>query len=134
MPRIQRFFVFLVLFMVTACSAARTPEPEATTAPVPAIAEISPNLGRMGEAYPIQATIRGHGFAEEGNVVTFGGIPTGPLPSTEDGTMITFWVPKEAPSKGEVPPMILTAGKYEVTVTTPAGTSEPVTFQLIRGD
>jgi hypothetical protein len=77
--------------------------------------------------------IEGSGFAEEGNIVTFGGILSEALPSTEDGTRITFWVPKEAPSPGEAPPMVLDPGEYEVSVTTPDGTSDPVLFTLTRG-
>ena len=82
----------------------------------------------------IEVIIEGTGFVEEGNIVTFGGIPSKALASTDGGTRITFWVPKEVPSTGEVPPMILDPGEYEVTVTTPSGTSEPVTFILTRGE
>ena len=81
----------------------------------------------------IQVTIQGTGFAAEGNIVTFGGIPTEGIASAEGGTRITFWVPKEVPSAGEAPPMVLDPGEYDVTVTTPTGTTEPVVFILTRG-
>ena len=64
--------------------------------------------------------------------VTFGDIPSRGLPSSQGGTQITFWVPKEAPSTGEAPPRILEPGRYPVTVTTTRGTSEPVMFTLIE--
>ena len=73
-------------------------------------------------------------WAETGNTVTFAGIPSDKLSSSENGTLITFWVPKEAPSSGEAPPMVLTPGEYPVTVTTPHGTSEPFLFTLTPGD
>ena len=51
------------------------------------------------------------------------------LPST-DGTEIIVNIPKQMPSRGEVPPLVLAPGNYSVTVTTPAGTSNALTFRL----
>jgi hypothetical protein len=96
----------------------------------PQLIEIVPASGPAGAAYPLQATIRGTGFAPAGNVVEFGPLRIPDLPS--DGTRITFHVPKAMPSRGEVPPLILTPGEYRVTVTTPSGTSNALTFTLTR--
>lgn len=67
-----------------------------------------------------------------GNTVTFGSVQVPDLPSP-DGRHIDFFVPKEVPSRSEVPPMVLPHGEYSVTVTTQAGTSGPVVFTLTRG-
>jgi hypothetical protein len=66
-----------------------------------------------------------------GNTVTFGPVQIPDLPSP-DGQHITFFVPKEVPSSGEVPPMVLPYGEYPVTVTTLAGTSVAIRFTLTR--
>jgi len=134
MLRFRRVCLFLFLSVVWGC--AKTPPPETGAGPSAdlAITGLSPSSGPAGDAYPIQVTLEGRGFADTGNVVTFGDIPSQSLPSSAGGTRITFWVPKEVPSTGEVPPMVLSPGEYEVTVTTPAGTSEPVMFTLTRGE
>lgn len=106
------------------------PEVEPGTGPV--ITALVPAAGPAGEAYPIRMVIEGRGFNETGNIVTFGSIRSRGLPSSQGGTRITFWVPKEVPSTGEAPPRILEPGRYPVTVTTTRGTSEPVTFTLIE--
>jgi hypothetical protein len=98
----------------------------------PQLIDIVPASGPAGEAYPIQATIRGTGFLPAGNVVEFGPVKLPDLPST-GGVRITFSVPKLVPSRGEVPPMVLTEGDYRVTVTTAAGTSNALIFRLTRG-
>ena len=116
------------------CAGVQPPGPGAEPEGGPSITRLSPASGQAGDAYPIEVTIEGLGFAEAGNIVNFGGIPSEGLPSTDDGTRITFWVPKEAPSAGEVPPMVLTPGDYPVTVTTPTGTSESVMFLLTPGE
>ena len=128
--------LILVVVLSAICGCAKTPGPESGTEPsaAPAITGIWPSKGPAGDAYPIEVTLEGRGFAESGNVVIFGDIPSAPLDSSEGGTRITFWVPKEVPSTGEVPPMILSAGEYEITVTTPAGTSGSVRFTLTRGE
>ena len=129
--------VSLSLIVGAAFGCARMPPPSGPGVvgdAGPSILSLSPTNGRAGEAYPIEVTIEGRGFDEAGNTVTFGGIPSRGLPSSEGGTRISFWVPKEAPSRGEVPPMILTPGEYPVTVTTTAGTSEPAVFTLTAGN
>jgi hypothetical protein len=60
------------------------------------------------------------GFLEAGNVIRFGPVTSPGLPSP-DGSRIRFDIPQLVPSRGEVPPMVLSAGDYPVSVTTPAG-------------
>lgn len=99
---------------------------------LPVIQRLDPASGPAGTAYPIRITIHGTGFADSGNVVTFFSIPV-PALGEEGATRIVFLAPKQRPSTGEVPPFVLPPGEYDVTVTTPAGTSEPATFTLTRG-
>ena len=112
------------------CSQANRGEAPAPSGP--AILSLSPTEGPAGTAYPIEVIITGTGFASEGNTVTFGDISIPDLASTESGTRITFFAPKERPSTGEVPPFVLMPGEYRVTVTTPQGTSNTVKFNLTR--
>lgn len=85
-------------------------------------------------AYPIEVTVHGLRFAATGNVVTFGNLSIPNLPSSDGGTRITFFAPKETQSPGEVPPFVLQAGEYPVTVTTPNGVSNAVVFVLNRDE
>ncbi|MDQ6703966.1 MAG: hypothetical protein M3Z96_13240 [Pseudomonadota bacterium] len=94
----------------------------------PHLTEIVLVHGRAGPAYPLQATLHGTGFMPAGNVVEFGPVRIADLPS--NGSEITFGIPKILPSRGEVPPMVLQPGDYDVRVTTPAGTSNALTFTL----
>lgn len=99
----------------------------------PSLFRLVPDSGRAGVDYPVRIVLEGRDFAATGNIVTFGGIPSHPLESTENGTRITYLIPKEIPSVGEVPPEILLPGEYPVTVTTPAGTSKALPFTLTGG-
>ena len=117
-------------------SGSGEPSPRVQAAPEPnmgpVITRLEPSSGWAGTAYPIQVTIHGTGFMKTGSVVVFGPVRIPDRASTNDGTRIVFSVPKERPSTGEVPPMVLPAGEYAVTVTTESGKSTPVTFTLTR--
>lgn len=113
------------------CSQANRGEAPAPSGPV--ILSLSPTEGPAGTAYPIEVTIMGTGFASQRNTVTFADISIPDLTSTESGTRLIFFAPKERPSTGEVPPYVLMPGEYRVTVTTPQGTSNTVNFTLTRG-
>ena len=99
---------------------------------LPVIDALEPASGQAGVAYPVRVIIRGRGFLDSSNVVTFGGISIPDRPSTVGGTEIVFSAPKQRPATREVRPMALMPGDYEVTVTTPAGTSNAVIFTLTR--
>ena len=111
----------LVLVAATQASLAQAKLPE--------LIEIIPVSGPAGQAYPLQATIRGTGFMPSGNVVEFGPLQIPNVPSSEAG-QIRIGIPKIMPSGGEVPPMVLSPGEYRVTVTTTAGTSNALIFRL----
>ena len=109
------------------------PAPAQQVAPVPSgpvITRLEPDSGPAGVAYPVRVTIVGRGFAPDANTVSFGPVVLTRLPSTDGGTRIVFFAPKEAPSGGEVPPAPLLPGPYQVTVRTAEGTSRPATFRL----
>lgn len=123
--------------MIAAATAGCGQPPPPDTPPSgdgPVITRLEPASGPAGEAYPIQMTVHGTGFDTTDNVVSFGPVSIPGLPSTAGGTAITLLVPKMAEATGEVPPMELEPGDYAVTVTTPAGTSDPMTFQLVRAE
>ena len=97
----------------------------------PTIDRLEPASGWAGDAYPITVTIYGSHLTASDNTVTFGPVEIADRPST-DGTQLVFSVPKMFPSGGEVPPMVLQPGEYEVRVTNANGTSEPAVFTLTR--
>ena len=101
------------------------------SAKLPELTDIIPAPGPAGQAYPLQATIRGTGFMPTGNIVEFGPVKIPDLASPE-GTRITFFIPKIIPSRSEVPPLVLPPNEYRVTVTTGAGTSNALIFALPR--
>jgi hypothetical protein len=119
----------VVLGLLTALVVAAPRQASVAQAKPPALTEIVPPSGPAGEAYPLQATIRGTSFMASRNTVRFGPVTIGDLPSA-DGARITFHVPKLMPSTSEVPPMVLTPGDYPVTVMTSAGTSNALMFTL----
>ena len=126
------FTVVVVVAELSGLGACLAPaRSESFTAAPPEIIAMTPSSGLAGRAYPFEVTILGRGFAATGNVVTFGPVPLPGLPSP-DGQHITFLVPKEKPSGGEVPPIVLLPGEYPVTVTTAAGISPAVPFTLTR--
>lgn len=123
---ITRPIVLAALWFGAGCAAAGGGGHIAT----PVIDRIEPTHGTVGVAYPIEVTVFGRNFTDS-NVVTFGAVTLRPVPSREDGTQLTFHAPKEAPSSGEVPPMPLPPGDYEVTVATVGGTSNIAMFTLL---
>jgi|SRR5579859_7208105 len=104
---------------------------EAAPAVPPHLVDIVPDSGPAGAAYPIRATIHGSGFMPKGNVVEFGPARIANAAAT-GGSAITFGVPKLLPSRGEVPPPVLPAGRYRVRVRTHSGISNALIFTLTR--
>jgi hypothetical protein len=119
---LQLVVVAIAAMVSSGCVSAQRPE----------LIEIVPASGPAGAAYPLQATIRGTGFQPAGNVIDFGPVRISGLPSTEPGR-IRFSIPKDKPTGGEVPPMVLPPGQYRVTLTTTAGTSNALIFTLTSG-
>ncbi|HEV2302064.1 MAG TPA: hypothetical protein VGR91_10890 [Stellaceae bacterium] len=114
------------------CLAAAAPAFPAAAAAPPHLLDIVPASGRAGIAYPIRATIHGTDFMPTGNVVEFGPARIANVAATGGGSL-SFGVPKALPSRGEVPPAVLPAGRYRVRVRTASGTSNALIFTLTRG-
>jgi hypothetical protein len=133
----RRAFALMMVHGLASAANALTSTPGQSAsmsgpAKPPELIEIVPSSGPAGQAYPLQATIRGTGFMPTGNLVEFGPVKIPDLPAT-DGSRITFAIPKSIQSRSEVPPLVLQPGEYQVTVTTSAGTSNPLSFLLRRG-
>lgn len=96
----------------------------------PVITRLVPASGPAGVAYPVRLTIEGTGFARDANTVRIGPVAITQVPSSDAGTRLVVFVPKEEPRAGEVPPALLPPGTYTVTVTTANGTSAPALFTL----
>ena len=116
---------------VAICLAAAVPAFPAAAA-APHLLDIVPASGPAGIAYPIRATIHGTDFMPTGNVVEFGPARIANVAATGGGSL-SFGVPKALPSRGEVPPAVLPAGRYRVRVRTASGTSNALIFTLTRG-
>jgi len=101
---------------VTVTNGDGTSEPLTFTynAAAPTITDIDPANGPAGGGTTV--TLSGTGFTDDATVSVDGSDPITPDSVSEDGTELTFTTPAHA------------AGEVDVTVTTDAGTSDPVTF------
>ena len=73
--------------------------------------------------------ITGCGFSAL-NTVTFGPVTVNQVPSMENGTLITFMIPKEVRTTAEAPPMPLAPGSYQLLVSNTRGRSNAFNFVL----
>jgi hypothetical protein len=89
----------------------------------PAVFEVLPSAASVDPGEVLDLRIAGCGFSADENTVKFGDVTVRNVKSTDDGTHIRVVVPKEIRSSGEVPPMQLGVGAYEVTVNNGRGTS-----------
>lgn len=124
--------VLATAFVSSGCTSAATQAKAARTvsSEPPIIERVVPASGPAGTAYPLQVTIEGRNFADSANTVTFGPVTLRGQPSSENGTRIVVHLPKEMPATGEAPPAVLQPGTYRITVSTVAGESNAVVFQL----
>ncbi|MBA8989458.1 LPXTG-motif cell wall-anchored protein [Curtobacterium pusillum] len=83
-------------------------------AAVPTVTAIDPHNGPVGGGTTV--TLTGTGFTDDATVSVDGSDPITPDSVSDDGTTLTFTTPPH------------TAGDVDVTVTTGAGSSDPVTF------
>lgn len=129
--RVRHGLILAVCASAAACAAAASGAGSSRGPAMPVIDAISPPSGLAGPAYPIEIVLTGSGFSEV-NVVRFGSVVIPGIPSTDGGTRIVFMAPKVGQAVGEAPPMVLQPGRYPVTVTTEAGTSRAIEFELTR--
>jgi hypothetical protein len=83
------------------------------------LVSLSPAEAAVGS----ETVVRGQGFTPTGNTLRFGTVDITDLESSDGGTMIRFTIPRRLPSRGEVPPMVVWPGEYEVVVRNSRGTS-----------
>ncbi|WP_123679475.1 IPT/TIG domain-containing protein [Curtobacterium sp. PhB115] len=88
--------------------------PNAGPLAVPTLTTLDPNNGPTTGGTSV--TVTGTGFTEDATVSVDGSDPIEPDSVSDDGTSLTFTTPAHA------------AGEVDVTVTTPAGTSDPLGF------
>jgi hypothetical protein len=112
-----------------ACARVSTSAKAEAAAP-PVIDRVVPTSGTAGPAYPLRVTLEGRHFADSTNTVKFGPVEVRNVLSSDGGTRILVFLPKEVPGTGEVPPAVLQPGVYQITVTTGAGQSNAVSFEL----
>jgi hypothetical protein len=89
----------------------------------PAVFEVLPPGASADPGEPLDLRISGCGFDALHNTVRVGEITVRDIRSTEGGTRIRVVIPKEYRATGEVPPMVMGAGTYEVTVDNGRGRS-----------
>jgi hypothetical protein len=89
----------------------------------PALFEVLPPAASADPAEVLDLRLTGCGFSADKNTVKFGDVIVRNIKSTDDGTHIRVVIPKDVQGGGEVPPMQLGAGRYDVTVNNGRGTS-----------
>lgn len=118
---------------VVACViAACAPTLQSPGSARPHLASLSPDSVRLIAGNVIEVELRGARFdtsrTDPGNTVRIGLLVLRSVPSRAGGTRIRVAIPDAVPSGGEAPPAPWMGGRYSVSVTTRAGTSE--TLQL----
>jgi len=88
-----------------------------------AVFEVLPAEASSDPGEPLDLRITGCGFHATKNTVRFGDVAVPNVRSTNDGTRIRVVVPKEYHATGEVPPMLIGAGAYDVSVNNGRGAS-----------
>ncbi|WP_396290266.1 choice-of-anchor G family protein [Curtobacterium sp. KT1] len=104
---------------VTVTTPAGTSDPldftyTAAPAAVPTLTALDPDNGPVGGGTLV--TVTGTGFTDDATVSVDGSDPIDPESISDDGTELTFTTPAHV------------AGPVDVTVTTDAGTSDPLTY------
>jgi hypothetical protein len=90
---------------------------------LPALFEALPPAASADPGEVLDLRLNGCGFSANDNTVKFGDVTVRNVKSTDDGTHIRVVIPKDVHGGGEVPPMQLGAGIYDVTVNNGRGTS-----------
>lgn len=96
---------------------------------------ISPDSVQLIAGNVTEVELRGTGFdtsrTAPQNVVRVGLLELRQVPSRANGTVIRVAIPEAVPSSGEAPPARWIGGRYPVTVSTPAGTSDTLSLTII---
>jgi IPT/TIG domain len=129
---LELFLMLAVASAVAACGGAAGNRADPPPTDGPRVLGVTPDSVLAGESYPVVLTIRGERFDPEGNFVRLGNELTDTVPSTSS-TSIRWVMPKSVPSGSEAPPRVVQPGRYELTVQTHAGRSNPVVLTLLPG-
>lgn len=89
----------------------------------PAVFEVLPPAASADPAEPLDLRITGCGFSAAHNTIRVGDVTLRDIRSTDNGTHIRVIVPKETRASSEVPPMVMSAGTYDVSVDNGRGKS-----------
>ncbi len=111
------------------CRRSESSSSAARNAPV-AVASVTPSTVTIRAGEPTELVIRGTGFDAADNAVTLGPVTLTAVPSTDQGTRISVVVPDRVVGRGGAPPLLWVGGAYPLTVTTPRGTSAPITVTV----
>lgn len=100
----------------------------------PRLLSVTPDSVEVLAGNVIAIDLRGSGFdtsnAAPGNTVRIGDLLLRAVPSDAHGTVIHVTVPATVAATGEAPPLAWPAGRYAVSVTTRAGTSDTVMLAI----
>ena len=100
----------------------------------PTVDSISPRSAEVGHERVTDLVLYGRRFAPAGNTVVFDGVEVTGLLSEARGTIVRFAAPTWIPARGNAPARQVQAGRVEVRLKHPGGTSNAVTFTVREGD
>lgn len=100
----------------------------------PAVDSISPRSAEVGHERVTDLVLYGRRFAPAGNTVVFDGVEVMGLLSESGGTIVRFAAPTQIPARGNTPAHRVNAGRVQVRLKHPGGTSNAVAFTVREGD
>jgi hypothetical protein len=100
----------------------------------PRLAALTPDSVQLIRGNVTEVELTGSGFdtsrTAPANIVRIGPLVLNAVPSSAGGTAIRVALPDAVSGGGEAPPAPWMAGRYPVTVTTKAGTSNALTLAI----
>ncbi len=118
-----------------ACASARSSRSTVTARP--RLTALAPSEVQLSAASNAEIELRGRNFSTRtdapANTVRIGALELRAVPSSANGTVIRVTLPETVPSGGEAPPARWMSGRYAVTVTTTAGTSDTLLLTIAAG-
>ena len=108
------------------------PMPKPVADKRPHLERAIPSSADLSTGDVVEVELRGTGFTATGNAVWFGSLLVGSVASV-NGTALRFIVPAQHPARGEVPPMMMQAGDYAMSIRNRNGVSDTISFTLRSG-
>jgi len=133
----RKLAIIGVCIAIGACASANA-NPDtvgsATASGMPLLTALAPESVTLIRGNVTAVVLRGARFDTSTrapqNTVRIGTLVLSGVPSTERGMRIRVVVPAMVAGVGEAPPAPWIAGRYPVTVTTPAGTTAPLMLMI----